>query len=224
MRRNCRCGRRSQLAEYHLYNTKNLHCLQKTEGSPLSHQWKDATCDQPQQCTGCGITQGIALGHNWTDASFISPKTCTRCHTTEGKALSYSNIDVEAEVLSIREIYSHIESRLDTDKLSKRSIRSGVAGYFNSAGDLVWAVVYRGTAGIGSHSDIYSRSYYYDNGQLVFAFYEGKDSHRFYFCNEYLMRWLYRASGVSVNHDFTFSTEYLEWEKLAKKESDSFFD
>lgn len=32
-------------------------------GCCLSHEWADATCEEPKTCTKCGKTEGDALGH-----------------------------------------------------------------------------------------------------------------------------------------------------------------
>ena len=55
----------------------------------LGHDWKDATCTEPQTCTVCNATDGKALGHDWKDATCKEPKTCTVCGETEGEVLEH---------------------------------------------------------------------------------------------------------------------------------------
>ena len=61
----------------------------KTDGEALGHDWKDATCTEPQTCTVCNATDGKALGHDWKDATCKEPKTCTVCGETEGEVLEH---------------------------------------------------------------------------------------------------------------------------------------
>ena len=55
----------------------------------LGHNWQDATCTVPKNCTTCGQTEGVALGHSWQDATCTTPKTCSACFITEGDALGH---------------------------------------------------------------------------------------------------------------------------------------
>lgn len=41
------------------------------------HEWKDATCTEPQVCGICGRTQGEPLGHEATDWKITVAATCT---------------------------------------------------------------------------------------------------------------------------------------------------
>ena len=49
-------------------------CVLSGCSSLHTHQWEEATCDQPKTCSKCGETEGEALGHT-TDAGL-----CTRCN------------------------------------------------------------------------------------------------------------------------------------------------
>ena len=76
---------------YQILNCNNEPAgYSNTESDALCHNWKDADCDTPKTCTGCGTTEGDALGHDWTDADCDTPKTCNRCGETEGEALGHS--------------------------------------------------------------------------------------------------------------------------------------
>lgn len=161
--------------------------------------------------------------HVWAPATFTTAKACTICGLTQGSPIDYQSISVESEVLSIREKYKAIVANKDADNYRIETLRNGVDAYYSSEGDLACVVVHRGTDGIGEYSETYSRSYYFADGELFFAFYEGPDSHRLYFYAEQLMRWRYTENGEeAVNHDFDFSEEYYLWEKLALNEITTF--
>ena len=44
-----------------------------TTAPRCTHEYMDATCDNPKTCTLCGITRGNALGHDYVEG------ICTRC-------------------------------------------------------------------------------------------------------------------------------------------------
>lgn len=44
-------------------------------GSPIDHNWKDATCTVAQKCSSCGETSGKKLGHTYS--SVVKQPTCT---------------------------------------------------------------------------------------------------------------------------------------------------
>lgn len=198
----------------------------ETTGQTLEHRWLDATCTMPAVCSECAVTSGDALGHDWAEATFTEPAICMRCGAAGSSALSFDNISVEDEVAFIRGICNSIASDKTAGVYQKVTLRHGVDAYYNSDGQIVCAMVFRGVDGIGGRSSLYSRIYYYHEGKLIFAFYEGEDAHRLYFYQGLLMRWRYQGAGVendaAINHDFTFSDEYLEFERLALAESESF--
>lgn len=53
------------------------------------HNWKDATCTEPQTCIRCQVCVGNPTGHSWQAATCITPKRCSRCSATEGNALGH---------------------------------------------------------------------------------------------------------------------------------------
>lgn len=54
-----------------------------------NHNWKNATCSNPETCTTCGSTKGNPIGHCWVDATCSSPKTCSTCYAIEGNPLGH---------------------------------------------------------------------------------------------------------------------------------------
>lgn len=63
----------------------------------FSHNWKDASCEEPKTCIRCGKTEGEPLGHNWNEADCEKPKTCIRCGKTEGKPLGHNVTEWKTE-------------------------------------------------------------------------------------------------------------------------------
>lgn len=57
------------------------------QGAPLGHSMTSATCTEGSKCSICGTPNGSSLGHNWQDATEEAPKTCLRCGATEGSPL-----------------------------------------------------------------------------------------------------------------------------------------
>lgn len=197
-----------------------------SSGSAPGHSWQDATCTQPRTCSQCNSTEGASLGHIWQDATFAAPRTCQRCAQTSGSAVSYSHISVENEVENIRQLYHQINDGRSNGTYQETKPRDGVKLYHDSLGRLVCIKISKNVSGLGPYSSSYYRSYYFSNGKLVFAFFEGTDSHRLYFYDEMLMRWRYSPSSenydVAYNYDFQFSEDYLNWEQLALTEAGSY--
>ena len=65
-------------------------------GTGCDHEWKDASCTDPQTCTKCGETRGEERGHNWKDATCKSPKKCSVCKKTKGEKLEHAYVEVES--------------------------------------------------------------------------------------------------------------------------------
>ncbi|MBE6642007.1 MAG: hypothetical protein E7619_10540 [Ruminococcaceae bacterium] len=59
-------------------------------GEPLAHRYDDATCTKPQTCYLCGHTNGQPAAHDYADATCTEPKTCERCGTKMGMALEHT--------------------------------------------------------------------------------------------------------------------------------------
>lgn len=129
----------------------------------------------------------------------------------------FPDVDVEAEVLDIREDYNEITQNISNHKYTEGQLSNGAVFYMDEKG-LVAMVVPKNTDG-----SEYSRSYYYRDGELFFAYYEGKDAHRFYLTQGRLIRWRYSANAEvpqeAVNHDRENSREYLEMEKQLNQEN-----
>ena len=68
----------------------NVGCTQHRELNWHEHNWIEADCENPIQCTICGETVGEANGHNLTDATCTEPSQCTICGETVGEAKNHS--------------------------------------------------------------------------------------------------------------------------------------
>ena len=126
-------------------------------------------------------------------------------------------IDVENEVLWIRERYNEITANINAGNYAESVNQEGVTLYFS--GSEIQAITV--AKGIGGNP--YRRFYYYDNEQLIFAYYENKDAHRFYLYDQRLIRWRYSGNALdpqnAVNYDLEQSDEYKIWEKSILEES-----
>lgn len=63
----------------------------KTKGEPTEdHDWKEATCTEVKVCLVCDREEGEPLGHSWKEATCLEPKTCSVCEVTEGEPLGHT--------------------------------------------------------------------------------------------------------------------------------------
>lgn len=132
--------------------------------------------------------------------------------------------DVESEVLKIRKIYKEIEANRDKKYYTVKEIKSGVKEYIDPVSyEVICIVIKKGIDGID-----YTRYYYFNNEELMFAYLEGDDAHRLYFKDGYLFRWRYTANSKNVdkaiNHDNETTSDYLEWEDFAIREAETYVD
>lgn len=127
----------------------------------------------------------------------------------EEQKTAATNVVVEDEVAKIREKYNTIVSGISAGTYSKVNLESGKTAYYDDSA-LVAVIINKNVDG-----SAYSKSYYYDNQKLVFAYYEGSDAHRFYFYGDQLMRWRYSQNASNaqdaVNHDWETTSEYQKW-------------
>lgn len=126
-------------------------------------------------------------------------------------------VDVETEVSRIRAIYNDTVAGMNAGLYTHMEEGGGVEYYYDG-NDLKCMVVSKDAYGM-----MYSRWFYYENGQLIFAYYENEDAHRFYFYQGDLMRWRYAANAQNaqnaVNEDWGTSEEFCQWERTVLAES-----
>ena len=119
--------------------------------------------------------------------------------------------EFEAAITHIRELYNEIESNRQAGTYDAYDPENGVVYYF-SDDDLI-AI----TTQPNVENNAYRRFYYYQDGVLFFAYYEGSDSYRFYFCQGRLIRLRYTpdtaVSNTAANYDQATTENYLKWEE-----------
>lgn len=134
-----------------------------------------------------------------------------------GSYVQHNNVSVEDEVVNIREKYNTIVSNISSGKYNKVTLDHNIAAHYDG-GELKAVIIPLGANGIN-----YRQFYYYDQGQLIFAYFENDDSHRFYFCENQLIRWRYcydaAKSSEAVNYDQENSNAYKDWETLVLDEA-----
>ncbi|MBQ9932837.1 MAG: hypothetical protein IJO69_03260 [Ruminiclostridium sp.] len=137
--------------------------------------------------------------------------------TQEGDS-EHPAFDVESEVSRIRAIYNDTVANMD--RWSVVVEQEGINMYYNEW-DLKCVIVPRGAWGID-----YSRYYYYENQELIFAYYEAQDAHRFYFYEGELMRWRYTPNAQdaqnATNYDWANTAEFNQWEAIVRNEGNAF--
>ena len=131
-------------------------------------------------------------------------------------------VDVETEVSRIRAIYNDTVANMQAGRYTERSLGQGVVAYSDGR-QIKCVVVPRGVYGMD-----YSRWYYYEGDDLIFAYYEAEDAHRFYFYDGDLMRWRYCADASNrenaVNEDWGTSPNFCRWEEIVENEGEAFVD
>ena len=119
--------------------------------------------------------------------------------------------EFEAELERIRDLYYEIEPNRQAGTYDAYDPENGVVYYF-SDDDLI-AI----TTQPNVENNAYRRFYYYQDGVLFFAYYEGSDSYRFYFCQGRLIRLRYTpdtaVSNTAANYDQATTSAYLKWEE-----------
>lgn len=231
--RSCQvCGLTAGSALGHSWTEATCHSprqctrCQSTEGAPLEHQWMEATCENPRSCTLCGLEDGEALGHSSSKATFLAPAVCSRCHSVTAPAISYEDISFEEVYAPVREHFTDCMNKISRNELKRVILPGGYYTYYDENDQLVMVTVFPHTPGIGSYSSEFTRWYCYMDGEFVYAFYDGAVQHRFSFYQELLIRWRYRPVPGSPEtdevHDFDFTPEYQEWERIVLQEALSF--
>ena len=59
------------------------------------HDWKPATCTEPEKCAVCGRTQNEPLGHDLQEATCLDPQICLRCNETFASPLGHDVDELE---------------------------------------------------------------------------------------------------------------------------------
>lgn len=134
--------------------------------------------------------------------------------------LNLAEENVEEGVLRIRERYNDISANIAEGRYEEYSLQDGIIVYCDDS-ELCAIVISKDV-----NQNPYRRFYYYDDGELIFSYYENEDAHRLYFQDEQLIRWRYSKDAANaqdaINYDFGESEEYMEWESCALDESNKY--
>lgn len=125
-------------------------------------------------------------------------------------------VNVEEEISKIREVYYSAVEDISAGEYIQRSLGTGTVGYWDQT--QLRCVKIKGNV-----NNPYDRSCYYYDDELVFAYYEEADSHRFYFADGEMIRWRHCADATNisdgVDHDLENTDEYNKWKYIVKDES-----
>lgn len=126
-----------------------------------------------------------------------------------------SELDVETEVVEIRDTYNAIVSAIENNNYKEKTIENGFVTY--SDNDNLKAIIIS-----KDYSTInYDCFYYFDNDKLFFAYYEGENSHRFYFKDDVMIRWRKCEDASNpengINHDMENTSEYSQWQSTVQQ-------
>lgn len=127
-------------------------------------------------------------------------------------------MDVEAIVMRIRDRYDQIVNGISSSTYDILMIDERTLAY--SEQGQIQAIVIKNNDGRSE----YTQYFYYDEGELFFAYYESVDSHRFYFEGDGLIRWRYcpdaSDNSKATNYDLENTSEYYRWQNDVLAESE----
>lgn len=140
-----------------------------------------------------------------------------------GKNIEEKNIDVENEVSNIREKYNALVKKMRKGYYKKTIEGEGITKY-KKDGSVVAMIIPK-----GMYSSKYSVSAYFENEQLLFVYFEGKDSHRLYYSEGSLIRWRYTSNVTNpedaVNYDLDNENKsFLKWGEEGLNVSQKYID
>lgn len=100
-------------------------------GCGCQHQWKEATCSEPEICIKCGEEQGQPLGHKWLDADCENPKICSVCKEENGSPLGH-DWNIDATIVQCKNCEETRDGTLD--ELFKSDEHNGIFANINDSG------------------------------------------------------------------------------------------
>ena len=193
----------------HTDYTESTENTKSTENSYVTGEEENILADEPTQLAAPSITSEIT-------------STATPIPADEIKVERKKVKNVEDEVLKIRKIYNEIEDNRSKKYYTVKDVKTGVKEYIDPVSqNIICIVVSKGTDGSN-----YTRYYYFNNEELIFAYLEGGDAHRLYFKDGFMFRWRYTSDAKKkdnlINHDNELTEEFLGWEDFATKEADKY--
>lgn len=123
---------------------------------------------------------------------------------------------IDEKILHIRSVYQDIVTAMQDNTYSRIDFTEALRGY--SDGENVRCIIKPSQ----SEKELYTKYYYYEGSDLIFAYYEGLDAHRFYFDHDKLIRWRY--SGDASNPDSAVNyeeetEELINWQEQVYAEA-----
>ena len=205
---------------YIVFNREDLNLFDNAANTLEIEENKDAGNSKQSKKSSQQDTEDLdnENGADITDDTNIDDSEGIVVDETASEYIENSQIDVEEQILTIREIYNDIVEEINEKVYDKRVYDNGVTVYFDG-NDIKAIVVPK-----GMDENLYAQSFYYDANRLIFAYYEADDAHRLYFMNDTLIRWRYSSDAENAqtaeNHDLESSSEYEYWNTIAREESD----
>jgi hypothetical protein len=129
---------------------------------------------------------------------------------------------INDEISRIRGLWNTDRSAMSDGLYATISISPGISA-FSYNGQVKMIEITKNTGGIE-----YSRTYQFENGNLVFAYIEGSDSHRLYFIQGTMFRWRY-TPNVTKSEQFTDYdkrtdlNEYINLQEFALEEANNLY-
>lgn len=136
----------------------------------------------------------------------------------EYETIVTEEIDVEPQVLEIREKYNAIVENINDGTFEKKVADDGISVY--SDGASVKAVVVPKENNGNEYAEYF---YFNEDEKLFFAYYESQDGNRFYFVDETLIRWRYSQDAADAQNAVDYDLErdnsdYKNWERRVLQE------
>lgn len=135
---------------------------------------------------------------------------------SKGQEINASQESIDEKILHIRSVYQDIVTAMQDNTYSRIDFTEALRGY--SDGENVRCIIKPSQ----SEKELYTKYYYYEGSDLIFAYYEGLDAHRFYFDHDKLIRWRY--SGDASNPDSAVNyeeetEELINWQEQVYAEA-----
>ena len=117
---------------------------------------------------------------------------------------------IDEKISHIRSVYQDIVTSMQENAYSRIDFTEALSGY--SDGENVRCIIKPSQ----SEKELYKKYYYYEGNNLIFAYYEGVDAHRFYFDDNKLIRWRYSSDASipdsAVNYEEE-TEELINWQE-----------
>lgn len=153
-----------------------------------------------------GFTNG-----KWNDGDGVDvPFICEWGEYNTDSETEEEQKSIEEKVAYIRSVYQDIVSAMQNTQYKEIEFTKAARSY--SDGMNIRCIVMPKQ----SDDELYNKYYYFDNNHLIFAYYEGLDSHRFYFDHDQLIRWRYASEAKNPDSAVNYedkTDEFIDWQE-----------